>query len=172
MSITSGHLILHSFFSFCPQSFPESGTCPVSQLFVSVDQNTGASASNEYSGLIFLRLTCLISFLCKGLSGAFSSTTVWRHQFFGILSSLQSNSQPYVTTGKTVALTTWTFVSRVMSLLFNRLSRFVITFLPRNNCILISWLQSPSAVILEPKKRKYVTTSTFYPSLCHEVMGS
>ena len=80
-------------------------------------------------------------------------------------------SQPYVTAGKTIALTVWTFVSRVMSLLFNTLSRFIITFLPRSNYFLISWLQSLSTVILEPKKRKFVTTSTFSPSICHEVMG-
>ena len=79
-------------------------------------------------------------------------------------------SHPYVTPGRTVALTIWTFVSRVMSLLFNTLSRFVIAFLPRSNC-LISWLQSLSAVILESKKRKSVTTSTFSPSICHAVMG-
>ena len=80
-------------------------------------------------------------------------------------------SQLYVTTEKTMSLTKWTFVGRVMSLLFNTLSRFVIAFLPRSNHLLISWLQSPSAVILEPKKRKSVTTSTFSPSICHEVMA-
>ena len=69
------------------------------------------------------------------------------------------------------SLTIWTFVVRVVSQLFNTLSRFVIGFLPKNNCLLISWLQSPSAVILGPKKRKSVTTSTFSPSICHEVMG-
>ena len=79
-------------------------------------------------------------------------------------------SQPYVTTGKTIALTIWTFVGRLMSLLFPTLSRFVIAFLSRSNH-LISWLQSPSAMILEPKKRKSVTTSTFPHSICHEVMG-
>ena len=79
--------------------------------------------------------------------------------------------QPYMTTGKTIVLTVWTFVSRVMSLLFNTLSRFVIAFLPRSNHLLISWLQSPSLVILEPKKKKSVTISTFSPSICHDVMG-
>ena len=72
---------------------------------------------------------------------------------------------------KTIALTRWTFVGNVMSLLFNMLSRFVIPFLPRNKCLLISWLQPPSAMILEPKKIKSVTVSTFSPSICHEVMG-
>ena len=75
-----------------------------------------------------------------------------------------------MTTGKTIALTRWTFVSKVMSLLFNMLSRFVIAFLPRSKHLLISWLQSPSAVILEPKKIKSVTVSIVSPSICHEVM--
>ena len=80
-------------------------------------------------------------------------------------------SHPYMTTGKIIAMTRWTFVSKVTSLLFNTLSRFVIAFLSRSKCLLISWLQSPSAVILQPKKMKFVTVSTFYPSVCHEVMG-
>ena len=80
-------------------------------------------------------------------------------------------SHPYMTTGKTTALTIWTFVSKVMPLLFNVLSRFVIAFLPRNKCPLISRLQSPSAVILEPKKLKSVTVPTFSPHICHEVTG-
>ena len=77
-----------------------------------------------------------------------------------------------MTTGKTIALTRWTFVSKVMSLLFNMLSMFVIVFLPRSKHFLISWLQSPSAVILEPKKIKSVIVLTFSSFLCHEVMGS
>ena len=80
-------------------------------------------------------------------------------------------SLPYMTTGKTITLTIWTFVSKVISLLFNVLSRFVISFLPRNKHLLISWLQSPSAVILEPKKIKSLTVSIVSPSVCHEVMG-
>ena len=79
-------------------------------------------------------------------------------------------SHPYMTTGKTIALTTRTFVGKVMSQLFNMLSRSVITFLPRSKCLLISWLQSPSAVILEPKEIKSDTVSTVYPSICHNVM--
>ena len=75
-----------------------------------------------------------------------------------------------MTTGKTVALTIWTYVSEVMSLLFDMVSRSVIPFLPRNKCLLISWLQPPSAVILEPKKIKSITSSTFSPSICHKVM--
>ena len=80
-------------------------------------------------------------------------------------------SHPYMTTGKTIALTRQTFVGNVMSLLFNMLSRLVITFLPRSKCLLISWLQSPSAAILEPRKIKSDTVSTVSPSISHEVMG-
>ena len=80
-------------------------------------------------------------------------------------------SHPYMTTGKTIALTRWTFVGKVMSLLFSMLSRLVITFLPRSIRLLISWLQSPSAVILEPQKIKSDTVSTVSPYICHEVMG-
>ena len=80
-------------------------------------------------------------------------------------------SHPYMTRGKTIALTRRTFVGKVMSLLFNMLSRLVIAFLPRSKCLLISWLQSPAAVILEPKKIKSVTVSIVSPSICHEVMG-
>ena len=80
-------------------------------------------------------------------------------------------SHPYMTTGKTIALTLHTFVSKVMSLLFNTLSRLVISFLPRNKCFLILWLQSPSAVILEPRKIKSVTVSIVSLSICHKVMG-
>ena len=80
-------------------------------------------------------------------------------------------SHPYVTTGKTIALTRWTFVGKVVSLLFNMLSRMVIAFLPRSKHLLISWLKSPSPVILEPKKIKSLTVYTVSPSICHEVMG-
>ena len=112
------------------------------------------------------RLTCLISLQSKGLSRVFSSTTVQRHQFFGA-----QLSHPYMTTGKTIALTIWTFASKAMSLLLNTLSRFVIVFLPRSKHLLISWLQLPSAVILKPRKIKSVTVSIVSPSICHEVMG-
>ena len=80
-------------------------------------------------------------------------------------------SQPYMTTGRTIALTRWTFVDKVMSLLFNMLSGLVVAFLPRSKWLLISWLQSPSAVILEPKKIKSLTIYTVSPSISHEVMG-
>ena len=90
----------------------------------------------------------------------------WRLAFFTV-----QLSHPYMTTGKTIALTRWTLVGKVMSLLFNMMSRLVITFLPRSKCLLISWLQSPSAVILQPKKMKSDTVSTVSPSICREVMG-
>ena len=80
-------------------------------------------------------------------------------------------SHPYMTTGKSIAFTRQTFVGKVMSLLFNMLSRLLIAFLPRSKCLLISWLQSPSAVILEPPKIKSATVSTISSSICHEVMG-
>ena len=80
-------------------------------------------------------------------------------------------SHPYMTTGKTISLTRWTFGGKIMSLLFNMLSRLVIAFLSRSKRLLISWLQSPSAVILEPTKIKSATVSTVSPSICHEVMG-
>ena len=108
----------------------------------------------------------------KGLSRVFSNTTVQKHQFFSAqLFFIVQLSHPYMTTGKTIALTRWTFIGRVMSLLFNMMSRLVITFLPRSKCLLISWLQSPSAVILEPKKINSVTVSIVSPSISHEVMG-
>ena len=96
-----------------------------------------------------------------------SKASILRHSDFFIVQL----SHPYMTTGKTIALTRWTFVGKVMSLLFNMLSRLVITFPPRSKLHLISWLQSPSAVILEPKKIKSVIVSTVSPYISHEVMG-
>ena len=80
-------------------------------------------------------------------------------------------SHPYMITGKTITLTRWTFVGKVMSLLFNMQSRLVVAFLPRSNHLLISWLKSPSAVIWEPEKIKSITVSIVSPSICHEMMG-
>ena len=95
-----------------------------------------------------------------------SKTSILQHSAFFMLQL----SLPYMTTGKTVALTRWTFVSKVTSLLFNMLSGFVIAFLPRSNSLLISWLNLPSAMIFKPKKIKSVTISIIYPSICHEVI--
>ena len=95
-----------------------------------------------------------------------SKASILRHSAFFIVQL----SHSYMTTGKTIALTRWTFVGKVLSLLFNMLSRLVITFLPRSKRLLVSWLQSPSAVILEPRKIKSATVLTVSPSICHEVM--
>ena len=94
------------------------------------------------------------------------ATLLWCSPFF-----IVQLSHPYMTTGKTIALTRWTFFGKVMPLLFNMLPRLVITFLPSSKCLLISWLQSPSVVILEPPKIKSDTVSTVSPSISHEVMG-
>jgi len=130
------------------------------------------SPSNEYSGLISFRMDWLdlleVQGTLKSLLQHHSSkvSILWHSAFLRIQLSHQ-----YMTLGKTIALTTWTFVGKVMSLLFNMLSRLVITFLPRSKHLLSSWLQSPSAVILEPPKIKFVTVSSVSPSCCHEVMG-
>ena len=119
-----------------------------------------------------LELTGLISLQSKGLSRVFSSTTVQKCQFFSTRPSLWSCS--HICTWlleKTIALTIQIFVGKMMSLLFNTLSRFVIAFLPRSKHFSISWLQSLSTVILESKKIKSVTVSTFSSSICHEVIG-
>ena len=114
------------------------------------------SPSNEYSGLISFRMDWLDLLAVSLLSRVFSNTTVQKHQFFWLSAFFRVQlSHPYMTTGKTIALTRQTFVGKVMSLLFNMLSRLVITFIPRSKKhLLISWLQSPSAVILEPPKIK------------------
>ena len=126
-----------------------------------------------------LVLMCLISLQPKESSRVFSSTIMgkwnWKHSFFSnqpIWSN--SHSHPYMTTGKNIAITIQTFVQKkkkMMFLLFNMLSRFVIAFLPGSKRFLISWLWSPSSVIYEPKKRKSVIASTISPSICLEVMG-
>ena len=148
----------------------------MSQLFTSGGQSIGVSVSTSVPPMNIqdwfpLGWTGWISLQSKGLSRVFSNTTVQKHQFFGAQLSLWSDSNPYMTTGKTIALTRWNFVGKVLSLLFNMLSRLVITFLPRSKHLLISWLQSPSAVILEPKEIKSATVYTISPSICHEVMG-
>ena len=111
----------------------------------------------------------MISLLSKGLSRIFNGTTIPKCQFSAFL--MVQLSHPYMTPGKTITLTIGTFVGKMMSLLFNMLSRFVIGFLSRSKRLLISRLQSPSAVILEPKKIKSVSVSIVSPSICYEVMG-
>ena len=154
-------------FSSCPQSFPAPGSFPMSQFFTSGGWSIGASASisvllMDIQGWFPLGLTDLISLQSKGLSKVFSNTTVQKHQFFGTQPSYGLTLTSVHDYRKTIALTIQTFVRKVIFLLFNMLSRFVIAFLPRSKHLLILWLQSPSAVILEPKKIKYVTVSTFY----------
>ena len=130
---------------------------------------------NEYSGLIPFRIDWFDLLAVQGTLRSLrqhhtsnsSKASVLRCSAFFIVQL----SLPYMTTGKTKALTRWTFVDKVMSLLFNMISRLVITLLPRSKCLLISWLQSSSAVILESKIIKSVTVSTVSPSICHEVMG-
>ena len=128
------------------------------------------SSSKEHSGLIF-RMDWLDLLAVQGTL-EFFPTSQFKSINSSALSLLHSSTlHPYRTTGKTIALTRQTFVAKVMSLLFNRLSRLVITFLPRSKHLLISWLQSPSAVILEPRKIKSATVSTVSPSISHEVRG-
>ena len=128
--------------------------------------------SKEYPGLIIFRMVWLDLLAVQGtlkslLQNHSSKASILRCSAFFTVQL----SHPYMTTGKTIALTRWTFVVRVMSLLFNMLSRLVITFLSRSKRLLISWLQSPSAVILEPQKIKSDAVSTVSPSISHEVMG-
>ena len=129
-------------------------------------------SSNDYSGLISFRIDWFdllaVQGTLKSLLQHHSSkaSILQRSAFFMV-----QLSHPYMTTGKTTALTRQTFVGKVMSLLFNMLCRLVIPFLPRSKRLLISWLQSPSAVILEPQKTKSVTVSIVSPSIFHEVMG-
>ena len=135
----SNHLMFyyHLIFSSCPQSFPASGAFPMSQLFTSGSESIGVSASASTLPVNIpdwfpLGLTGWISLLSKGLSRIFSNTTVQKYQFFSAQLSLYSNSHPYMTSGKTMALTRWAFVDIVMYRLFKMLSRLVIAFLPRS----------------------------------------
>ena len=146
----------------------------MSQLFTSGGQkywsfSFNISPSNEHPGLISLRMDWLDLLAVQGTLKSLlqhhgsKASILWCSAFFTV-----QLSHPYMTTGKTIALTRRTFVGKVMSLLLNMLSRLVIAFLPRSKRLLISWLQSPSAVILEPPKIKSDTAS---PSISHEVMG-
>ena len=158
-------------FSSCPKSLPASESFPMSQLIAWGGQSIGSfsfsiSPSNEHPGLISLRMNWLDLLAIQGTLKSLlqhhnsKASILWRSAFF-----IVQLSRPYMTTGKTIALTRRT--SKVMSLLFNMLSRLVITFLPRSKCLLISWLQSPSAVILEPQNIKSDTASTVSPSISH-----
>ena len=134
--------------------------------------NFSISPSNEYSGLISFRINWFDLLAVQGILECLlqhhsSKASILQHSAFFMVRL----SHPYITTGKTTAFLKWTFVDKVVSVLFNMLSRLVITFLSRSKYLLISWLQSPSAVILEPKKIKSVTVSTFPPFICQEVMA-
>ena len=173
----SNHLILCHPLLLLPSIFPSIRFFfTMRSLFPAGGRSSEASASASIltmniQGWFPLGLTGLIFFLSKGLLRIFSNTTAWKHLLQCSAFFTVQLSHLYTITGKTTALTIWTFISKVMSLPFNTLFRFFIAFLPRSKCFLISWLQSPSAVILEPKKIKSVTVSTFSPSICHEVIG-
>ena len=163
-------------FSSCPQSFSASWSFQMNQLFTSGGQSIGVSASASilpmntqdwsplgWTGWIPLQSKELSSLLQHHSSKA----SILQCSDFFMVQLLH----PYMTTRKTTALIRWTFVGKVMSLLFNMLSRLLITFLPRSKCLVIWWLQTPSALILESRKIKSATVSTVSPSICHKVMG-
>ena len=173
----SNHLVLYRPLLLLPSIFPsirvfsnESALClrwPKYWSFI-----FSVCPSNEYSGWISFRTDWFdllaVQGTLKSLLQHHSSkaSVLWYSAF-----SIVQLSHPYITTGKTIALARRTFVGKVMSLFFNMLSRLVVAFPPRSKCLLISWLHSPSAVILEPKKIKSFTVSIVSPSVCHEVMG-
>jgi len=186
--ILSNHLILCRPVLLLLSIFPASGSFPINQFFASGGQSTGASGSASVLSMNIQHQ--LVQSLCSPWDSQESSPTpqfkrgewknwlktqhsknedhfIQRSAFFMV-----QLSHSYMTTGKTIALTRQTFVGKLMSLLFNMLSRLVIAFVPRSKHLLISRLQSPSAVILEPKKIKSVTVSIVSSSICHEVMGS
>ena len=164
----SSHLILCRPLLSCPQSLPASKSFPMSQLNMRWPKYWSFSFSiihsKEHPGLISFRMNCLDLFAVQGilkrlLQHHSSKTSILQPSaFFTVQLSHQ-----YMTTGKTIVLARWTFVGKVMSLLFNMLSRLVITFLPKSKCLLISWLQSPSAMILEPPKKSL----TLFPLFSH-----
>ena len=163
-------------FSACLQFFLTSGFSNESVLHIRWPKYGSFSFSispvNEYSGLISFRMDWLYLLIVQStlkslLQHHRSKASIVQNSAFFIVQF----SHPYMTTGKTIVLTRQTFVGKAMSLLFNMMSRLVITFLPRSKCLLISWLQSPSAVILESTKIKSLTVSSVSPSICHEVMG-
>ena len=169
------HLILCHPLYFLPSIFPSIRVFSKSALCIRWSKywsfSFSISPSNEYSGLISYRIDWLgllaVQGTLKSLQHHSSKASILRCSVFFTVQL----SHPYMTIGKTITFTRWTFVGKVMSLLLNMLSRLVITFLPRSKRLLISWLQSPSAVILEPPKIKSDTVSTVSPSISHEAMG-
>ena len=162
-------------FSSCLQSFPASGSFPMSQIFASGGQRIGVIATasvlpaniQDWFRIDWFDLLAVQGTLKSLLQHHSSKASILQWSTFLMVQL----SHPYMATGKTIALTRQTFVGKVMSLLFNMLSILVITFLPRSKCLLISWLQSPPAVILEPPKIKPVTVSIVSPSICNEVIA-
>ena len=173
----SNHLVLCCRFLLLPSIFPgirvfynELALCIWWPKYWSFSFNI--SPSNEHPGMISFRMDWLDLLAVQGtlkslLQHHSSKASILQCSAFFIVQL----SHPYITTRKTIALTRWASVGKVMSLLLNMLSRLVIAVLPRSKRLLISWLQSPSAVILEPKKIKSVTVSIVFPSICYEVMG-
>ena len=171
----SNHLILYCHLLLCLQSFPASASFQMSQLFASGwprdwSFSFSISPSNECSALISFRIDWFDLLAVQGTlksllqHHSLKASILWCSVFFMV-----QLSHPYMPTGKTIDLTLWAFVSKAASLLFNMLFRLVIAFLPKSNCLLILWLPSPSAVILEPKK---ILSHCFHCfSVCHEVMG-
>ena len=173
----SNHLILCHPLLLLPSTFPSiRGFSNESVLHIRWPKYWSFSFSispfNEYSGLISFRIDWFDLLEVQGTLKRIFSTTVQNYQFFKCSAFfIVQLSHPYMTTGNIIALTIWTSVGKVMSLLFTMLSRFLIGFLPRSKHLLISWLQSPSIVILEPKKIKSATVPIASPSIYHEVMG-
>ena len=173
----SNHLILCRHLLLLPSVFPsirvfsnESVLCIKWPKYWSF--SFSISPFKYYSGLISFRMDWVDLLDVQGTLKSLFQHHSWRASilWYSVFFIVQL-SHPYMNTGKTIALTRWAFVGKGMSLLFNMLSRLAITFLPRSKCLLISWLQSPSAVILEPPKIKSVTVSMVSPSICYEVMG-
>ena len=172
MVMPSNHLILWRPLLLWPSIVPCLMVFSKESVFVSDGQSIGTSAlpiPMNIQDWFPLALTALISLQSKGLSRVFSKTTVQNNQFFSAQLFLCSNSPMHTwwLLGK-LRFDIWTFVGKVMSLPLNTLSRWVIAFLPRIKCLLISWLQSSSAVILEPPKIKSLTVSIVSPFICHE----
>ena len=180
-SVPSNHLILYHPLFLLPSIFPSVRSFPMSPFFTVGEESRwpkywsfsfSISPYNEYSGLIFFRMNWLDLLAVQGTlknllqHHSLKESVLWCSAFF-----VAHLSHPYMTIGKTIALTRWTFVGKVMPLLFSMLPSLVKAFLPRSKCILISWLQSPSAVILELQNIKSVIVSIVSPSNCHEVMG-
>ena len=170
----SNHLILSRPLLLPPSIFPSirvfSNESVLRIKWPNYWSSKSISPSNEYSGLLSFRVDCLDLLAVQGTLKSLlqhhrsKASIIWCLAFF-----ILQFSHPCMTTGNTIALTRWTFVGKVISLLFNMLSRLVITLLPRSKHLLISWLSSPSTLILEPKKIKSV--STFFPSICRKVIG-